>query len=317
MRDEIGGFFELELLNGQEYHSNAIKLNKARSALYYFIKANKVSKIYLPYYMCECILEPILSLGIEYEMYRIDREMQPIFNGELYSDHYLLYINYFGLNTNNVYKLVTKYKNIIIDNTQAFFDFPIKDIPTIYSPRKFFGVPDGAYLYHSNQLEENINTSVSFDKVNFLTKRIDVSAEKSYELFQENERILTSEGLSEMSRLTKRLLSSIDYDRAREARNINFLYLHKKIGKYNQLKIDTSALNGPMVYPFLFPGENIKEVLIKNKIYIPTYWKEILQVTDENWYENYLSRKLVSIPIDQRYGIQDMNRILNVLNSLI
>lgn len=35
---------------------------------------------------------------------------------------------------------------IILDNTQSFFQKPISGIDTIYSCRKYFGVPDGAYL---------------------------------------------------------------------------------------------------------------------------------------------------------------------------
>ena len=50
----IGGYFELELKKNREYlHSNSIKLNLARNALLYLLKANNYKKIFIPFFTCE------------------------------------------------------------------------------------------------------------------------------------------------------------------------------------------------------------------------------------------------------------------------
>lgn len=41
---EIGGFFELELPQKEEYHSKAIRLNTGRNCLEYILKSNNYKK---------------------------------------------------------------------------------------------------------------------------------------------------------------------------------------------------------------------------------------------------------------------------------
>ena len=54
---EIGGYFELELNKNREYHKNALKLNSGRNALIFILMNLKPRKIYLPYYICDSVLE--------------------------------------------------------------------------------------------------------------------------------------------------------------------------------------------------------------------------------------------------------------------
>ncbi len=55
--------------------------------------------------------------------------------------------NYFGIKDEFITSLSKQVSNLIVDNAQSFFSNPIENIDTFYSPRKFFGVSDGAYLY--------------------------------------------------------------------------------------------------------------------------------------------------------------------------
>ena len=67
-----------------------------------------------------------------------------------------------------------------------------------------------------------------------------------------------------------------------------------------------------MVYPFLIKGKGrtLKQQLIANKIYVATYWSG----QKEMGLGRALEEDLVPLPIDQRYGFEDMQRILKVLN---
>ena len=67
----IGGYFELELAKGEEYHKDAIRLNTGRNAFEYILRAKAYKKVYLPFYTCDVMLEPIKKLNIKYEFYSI------------------------------------------------------------------------------------------------------------------------------------------------------------------------------------------------------------------------------------------------------
>ena len=62
----IGGYFSLELPYGEEYHKNAIRLNTGRNCLEYILKTRGYRKVYIPYYICEVVLEPFKKLGVAY-----------------------------------------------------------------------------------------------------------------------------------------------------------------------------------------------------------------------------------------------------------
>src|SRR5471030_881414 len=118
MSKEIGGFFELELNYAQKYHNDAIKLNSARYCLQYILKAKQYNKIYIPYYICDSVLQPIKKENLQYEFYSINDKFEPIFNKNINKDECFLYVNYFGINTENVKKVRVNFRNVIIDNTQ-------------------------------------------------------------------------------------------------------------------------------------------------------------------------------------------------------
>jgi hypothetical protein len=72
----IGGYFGLEIPQGEEYHKHAIKLNTGRNCLEYILKARGYKKVYLPYYTCEVVLEPFKKLGVDYEFYHIGVDLR-------------------------------------------------------------------------------------------------------------------------------------------------------------------------------------------------------------------------------------------------
>ena len=69
MMQAIGGYFSLETSAGEHYHKDAIRLNTARNCFEYVLRARGYSKVYIPYYTCEVMLEPIRKLGVDYDFY--------------------------------------------------------------------------------------------------------------------------------------------------------------------------------------------------------------------------------------------------------
>jgi hypothetical protein len=314
----LGGYFELELNKRNEYHPDALHLNTGRNCLEYILRAKGYKKSYIPYYICEVILEPIKKLNIEYEFYHIDSNFDPVFNRSLNKNEVFLYVNYFGIKENTVVKLKEKFlNNLIVDNSQAFFDKPIENTDTFYSARKFFGLPDGAYLYTDKFINKPLKEDVSFDRLKHLLKRIDLGAEVGYEDFKINDDSLINAPIMQMSRLTKALLCNIDYEKVKSIRKRNFLFLHEKLYYINKFKIDTFGFSAPMVYPFLTDARGLREKLIEAKIFVATYWKNVLNWPGHTDLESNLVKNLLPLPIDQRIDKRDYSQLFHIILNYV
>lgn len=312
---EIGGYFELEKLVNNEYYKNSISLNTGRNSLLYLLKAKQITKIYIPYYLCESIYEILDKYKYEYEFYYIDEKFLPIFNKKLKNDEYLYIVNFYGQISNElVKKLKDEYKNIILDNTQAFFQQPINGVDTIYNCRKWFGVPDGAYLFTNKILEGYLEKDFSKDRMKHLMGRFEEEASKYYSDFKKNDEKFQNLELKYMSDLTHNLLGAIDYERVKKIRNENYLFLEESLKEINELNI--KKLNVPFCYPLYIKNvEEIRKKLIRNKIYIPILWPNVLKETEKESIEYRYSNNILPIPCDQRYCINDMRRIIDIIQK--
>ncbi len=271
MHKEIGGYIEFEFNSKTEPYYKLPALNTSRNALKYIIKAYNIKEMQVPYYNCPVVWQAIEETGCKIKFYKINEDLMP--DCEFREDDYILYTNYFGISSKNIKKLAKKYKNLIIDNAQGFFMKPM-GIGSVYSPRKFFGAPDGAYVYCKKELNEHFEKDMtSHTRVSHLVKRIEGGSNFGYDDFNKNEDTLISAEIKTMSDLTSYILSHVDYKKAKTKRRNNFKYLHKFLRKYNKLKIELTDDDVPMYYPFYIKNDILREHLVKNKVYIPICWK--------------------------------------------
>ncbi|HOE38868.1 MAG TPA: hypothetical protein PLY69_04755 [Bacteroidales bacterium] len=313
----IGGYFELELPLTEEYHKSAIRLNTGRNAFEYILRAKQYEKVYLPYYTCDVMLEPVKKLDLDFEFYNIDKNFVPVFDfSKVNQMDVFVYTNYFGICDKQVEMVSQKCKNLIIDNSQAFFSKPLSGVDTFYSARKFFGVSDGAYLYTDKEIMEDLKQDVSYQRFEHLLGRADRSAEEFYTAFKKNDDSLVNQPIKKMSKLTQKLMASIDYENIAQKRIQNFDVLHSALSKTNLLGLDLSSESVPMVYPYLIKsGEELKKQLINNKIFVATYWPNVKGWIKDDNYENNLYSKMLAMPIDQRYNNDDILKILKIIIS--
>lgn len=312
--DSIGGYFGLELGKFKEFHKDAIRLNTGRNALEYILLANSYEKIYLPYFTCNVLLEPINKLNIQVVFYSINMFFEPVFDyTKIGHNDAFLYTNYFGIKDNFIKTLSKNCRNLIIDNAQAFYSKPIENVDSFYSPRKFFGVSDGAYLYCRKKLGIALEKDISYERFSHLLRRIDISPEDGYKDFVNNDKKLKNQPIKQMSNLTQILLDSIDYNECAIKRIDNFDYLHKFLKNSNFLEIDKRLKSVPMVYPYWCKDKNLREKLIIHKIYTPIYWPNVLDWSKEGSLENKMTRDIVFLPIDQRYNKEDLSKILRII----
>lgn len=313
MKENIGGYFEFESLINQPYHKNVLKLNSARNCLVYLVKSKKIKKIYMPYYLCDSV-DVILDY-CEVEYYDINDKFLPKFNKKLNNDEYIYIVNYFGQLSNYLIKRLKKiYKNIIIDNVQAFFQLPVKGVDTIYSCRKFVGVPDGAYLYTDVIALEKIEQDKSKNRFTYIFGRLEETAQQYYNMYRENEELLEKIPLLMMSKSTENMLGVFDYRKIKKKRTQNFKYLNKRLNKLNKLTL--KKVSGAYSYPlYIDNAENLRKKLIDNNIFVPVLWPNVIKDNKSiNAYD--FAKNILPLPCDQRYGIEEMDKIIKIVKEI-
>lgn len=318
----IGGYFGLELgkVTPSYRFFNVPALNSGRNALEFILRNinPKPLRLYLPYYTCEVVLEPLKRLDIPFEFYHINELLEIEKLPDLKENEYIIVNNYFGIKDSYIDRLFFQLRDkMIVDDAQAFYHKSQEGMKVFYSPRKFVGVADGGFACIHGQNKIELEQDYSTDRSKHLLSRIDSGAEAGFEQFKIDDASLDSAPLRKMSFLTKRILESIDYDDIKSRRKLNFEYLHSALADCNKLKIPmSSSFECPMVYPYLTDnGNDLKKKLIRNKIFVATYWPNVFKWCDKNSKEYYLAENLIPLPIDQRYGDREMIKVITILNN--
>lgn len=313
---EIGGYLELDKYRLPMLHDRAIALNCGRNCLAYLIRAKQIKHLYIPKFLCNSIAEVCNRENVDVEYYSIGTDFLP---KEIvqHNDSWVYIVNYYGQITNDILrKMISKYRNVIIDNIQAYFQAPIEGIDTIYTCRKFFGVSDGAFLYTDVQLNEELEIDESYERIRFLLGRFERSATEFYSEYVKGEEDFCGSPIKKMSKLTNNLLHGIDYEKVKKQRTINFDCLHKELAQINKLNLATPE--GAYMYPlYIENGYKIRKALQSWKIYIPTLWPDVFKICNEKSLEYDMAKNILPIPVDQRYTMEDMHYIYEVIQKYI
>lgn len=313
---EIGGFIEFESFRGKDYHEKAIALNCGRNCLAYILQARKISKIALPYFLCDSVSAICRKYNVEIRYYHIDNNFMPQ-DVHLSSDEWIYIVNYYGqLNQKVIYDLYNIYeRRIILDQAQAFFEKHIKGIDTLYTCRKFFGVADGAYLYTDAEVLDIKIQEKSYDRMHFLLGRYEETASKFYKEYVNNNAYFDNENIKMMSKLTSNILKGLDYTHIKKKRNKNFTFLYNAFKNINKLEL--TIPDGPFMYPlYVDNGYMLRKKLQDLNIYIPILWPDVFNLCEENELEYDMAKNILPIPIDQRYDDNDMEYIVNRVRNL-
>ncbi len=308
---ELGGYIEFEKYTGQMLYEDGIKLNCGRNALSYLIKTKKIEKIWMPKFMCDSCDKVLLDNRVKVEYYSIGNDFRPII--EEREKDWLYIVNFYAQLSNEF--LSSLGDKIIVDNAQAYFQSPIPEIDTIYTCRKFFGVPDGAILYTDKKLD-NIPQDESFERMRFLLGRFERTASEFYAEYVANNHFFANEPIKKMSKLTENLLHGIDYEKIKNIRTENFKYLHNRLELINKLEIVVPE--GAFMYPlYIDNGEEIRRKLQAQKIFVPTLWPSVFNICEKNEVEYDMAMNILPLPVDQRYSIDDMEYMIKKILALL
>ena len=147
-----------------------------------------------------------------------------------------------------------------------------------------------------------------------LLRRIEDNAETGYREFKINDESLCKRPIERMSKLTDALLSSIDYDSIRKKRRKNYQLLDTQLSAANLIHFSINEDDTPMIYPYLTDDITLRQRLIRNRIFVATYWPNLASLS-KNSFEKFLMHNMIPLPIDQRYGEEEMQRIIDLITN--
>ena len=313
MKTEIGGYLELEQFTGPLLHGDALAMESGRACLAWLMEQKKIRRIALPDFLCDVVADVCRAEGAEIREYAVGEDLLPQDAVPEPGESFYL-VNFYGqLTPDDIAEYRARAGHLIVDNAQTYFTPPIPGIDTIYTCRKFFGVPDGGFLYTDLLLDAHAafglpERSVSYERMRFVMGRFEQTAGAFYEEASRNNDMLPLKP-RRMSALTENLLRAVDYPRVQKQRTENFLRLHEALGKINRLSLRVPE--GPYAYPLMLEdGPVCRQALIAQKIFVPQLWPNVVREQPSGSTARMLAENILPLPCDQRYGKEEMEFII-------
>lgn len=223
------------------------------------------------------------------------------------------------------------------DVTQSYYleDIGAEADYIVGSLRKWYPIPDGGFV----AAEEMIFREGMTSEKEFTEKRIELLTEKWNYLYGEGsaeekkdiknrflkenremeEWLDRHEGAGEMSPEALYMLDGIDEEACKEQRKRNYRYLYGKIhGKTWLWPILPEMEGAAPLYLAVYAREReeLQRFLTAHDIYAPVLWpvgkENESGLTDD---ERYIYDHMLALPIDQRYGMEEMERAAIVLEE--
>ena len=298
----------------------------------------------LPAYTCQHIVEPFVWTGWEVNYYDIQKdltiELESLKAGIEKAPGCIIVQSYYGFNT-------TKQANPLFKQAQTAGTIIIEDITHSFlsgwspgykeadyqfcSLRKWTGLTDGGYAlslckstFKTLQVEMESFVRDRFNarsmKRRYIAEGDPKYKEEYRKLFKRAEDLLDGDiGVYSMSEAAKTDFRHIDFDFIKKKRQENYNYLLRTIASdyvkpiFGELIDDTC----PIMLPVYIDKKRseLHQRLIDNQIYCPIHWPAPIQLTPEAKASSYsIYNNIMAIPCDQRYGIEDMRRIVDILN---
>lgn len=300
-------------------------------------RVSNIRKVALiPPYTCLSVIEPFIKKGYQIHTYDIDEKLDTTNEMlseriEKYKPQVVLFHRYFGFDTfascSNVIRSARKNGIVFVeDKTHSLYSRQ-EEIPVDYiigSFRKWHGIPDGGFavctdgVFNNKPKENDCRIEQLKLDASQLKYKYMVCYEGEKSLFREKYQ-LAEEYLEnqieyhEMSPSSKKLQANLDVNGLKKKRRENYNFLYEQIRNIEEIKILMPKCNQddtPLYFAMLVENRTeLQEKLRQKDIYAPIIWpQEFLQVCickeAQKIYKNVLC-----LPVDQRYGLDDMQRI--------
>ncbi len=343
---ELGSEYNLDL-NRLEYtqdnvytylvEKKSIFMDSGRGALQLLLKSLPKGKVLMPNYICDSVID-CFEKDYEIKSYQINTDFTidiKDIEEKLSSEIKILYIvQYFGSlmdsgRRDKILEWKRKYNFIIIeDTTHSIFSKScmIGDY-CICSLRKWFPIPDGGVLYgephHMDKLiQKKVKDRKNIEKVNamflktlYLQGKLECNELYRKIFVEEENRLDMQTELWGMSSFSRWLLSFFSISQIQEIRKKNVRYLYSRL---QQLYYAFSFKEEET--PFTLPiyrkdRDNFRRYLIEHNIFCAVHWPILNKTSIFDKHSEEISAHILSLPIDQRYGTEEMDYMIKVIKN--
>jgi dTDP-4-amino-4,6-dideoxygalactose transaminase len=332
----IGGMFGLQASRDLKasyppfMQKPGIYMVNARSGIWLLANQLSPGQIWCPSYLCHTILEAVRGSMGAVRFYEVSYDLRIVsfdWLDQVERGDLVILIDYFGFSIDSACAVQARERGawVLEDASQAllsgnvgrFSDF------SLYSPRKFVGVPDGGILcsnYDAHFQAADLKAPPAEWWLNaflasLLRREFDIhgGARPWFELFQKTEPNAPI-GLFAMSELSKTLLqNNLDYLSIARRRVENYQTLADKLGSlalFPHLPAEVVPLGFPIRTK---KRDEVRQALFAHEIYPPVHWL-IKEVVPPKYIESHrLASEIMTLPCDQRYDSNDMSRIVQVI----
>jgi len=313
---------------------NTKYFDSGRSALKELLASLKQGVVLLPEFICTSVIDCFPHSSLRFysitEDFQIDlHDLQSKVDANVslvYVMHYfgcvqnaetLSYLR--GLRENEDVQIIEDTTHSIFSSAHTVGDYCIASL------RKWFPIPNGGVLYSRNKLpfsDVSIPKSIKNErfiamilKTLFLNGTLDCNKEYR-EIFSNCEKELDRQkGIFSMSYLAEFLVGCFDIDELKQKRRRNYQFLkHKLLELGIRPACEIFISDCPFVLPiFVSNRDSLRQYMADNRIYCAVHWPFDGINLSERQHAKRLSEKLISLPIDQRYDLDAMQYMVDVL----
>lgn len=322
---------------------NDVLVDSGRSAIRLALKSalegRRFRCAWIPLYSCRTMVEPFLETGLEIKFYGMGEDLaQPTGLPDRLNDCLILFVHYFGRYNYSMasYLESCKFENTIVleDVVQSCMNKNHGHLGdyVIHSLRKFLPVPDGAVVTGVNpNIKISSPANEAFISKTLISKLIRLIATgqetRHLEIKSEAENLIgKAYSPRKISEFSKYLLERLDLKKVQKQRQQNWAKLDQlfksgvvKDGSIRQFYQDFDSGDVPLTFPVLASEENRGEIvrsLAKSGVYCPVHWDLSYHPCSIYEQDLKLSRRIFSIPIDQRITRLDMEYLFQQLAQL-
>ena len=333
MFDEIGSEFWIEREPEQLLtERDGVYALSGRTAIDLIVqdiqKSRKLKSVYMSAWCCDSMLAPFQSRGVEVMLYDIclDGSLHYLIDKNCTPD--IFYVNnYFGYENTVSKEIIAHFREkgsiILYDRTHSML-MGGDDVQADYSfasIRKWMGVTTGAVVngIESRTLKDYPHTAVKEvamkEKFRYLMGDKNLVKQNFLNAFGEFGHRLTEDYRNyEMDALSYTLYKKADLVQMKSQRRANARYLHANLDMHflGELSVNATPLFVPVFFGSKGERDSIRKKLIDNNIYCPVHWPKNNLVTPEMEVNRIFDTEL-SLICDQRYGLEEMNKIVNTI----
>ncbi len=296
----------------------------------------------IPPFTCYTVIDPFVDFGYDIHTLPLSLDLKTtpeeiLQSVEQTGAEILLVHRYYGFDTlpgfNEIVEALRNKGVVVIEDcTQCLYsDYPVSDADYfVGSIRKWCGVPDGGFAICRDGVFEH--KPICSDEKMVDSKR--VASELKYQFlfegkgdkptfkakYREAEELLDNQtGYYSIGDLSAKIQAELDVYELRQKRRENYNVLLKGLQDVAGLSIlfkDLPDLITPLYFP-IFVDDRVQwqDLLADNDIYAPVVWPKADHCPDIDDNSQTIYEKILCIPIDQRYGTDDMERIVKVINN--